>query len=200
MLSTAGLALWAVAVGVGLVQLWAYENGPGTPAAAPAHWPAGGVLPEPRDRPALVVLMHPQCSCSQATVAELARLHARVGRGIDTYVLMLAPIGVASEWVDSSLRQKAAAIRGVSVVDDGDGTEARRFGAMTSGQALLYDATGRLRFSGGITGSRGHEGDNAGRDAIESLVRQQNASISSTLVFGCSLFAPADLGGTKDMP
>ena len=38
----------------------------------------------------------------------------------------------------------------------------QRFGAETSGQTLLYDRDGRLLFSGGTTGSRGHDGDNAG--------------------------------------
>jgi hypothetical protein len=46
-------------------------------------------------------------------------------------------------------------------------------------------------FSGGITASRGHEGDNAGRAAIEQLVRHERADRLSTWVFGCALFAPA---------
>ena len=33
--------------------------------------------------------------------------------------------------------------------------------AWTSGETMLYDASGRLVFAGGITGSRGHGGDNA---------------------------------------
>ena len=49
---------------------------------------------------------------------------------------------------------------------DDDGAEARRFGAETSGQTLLYDARGALAFSGGITGARGHAGDNAGRASL----------------------------------
>jgi len=34
--------------------------------------------------------------------------------------------------------------------------EARRFVGADVGQTVLYDADGRLRFAGGITGSRGH--------------------------------------------
>ena len=192
-LYAAGLGVWVAAVAAGLVQLWAYENAPGAAALAPADWPADSTLPRPR-RATLVVLMHPQCSCSQATAAELARLHAGGGAGLDTYVLMLAPVGAARAWVDSPLRRTAAAIRGVTVVDDDNGVEARRFGAMTSGQALLYDAHGHLQFSGGITGSRGHQGDNAGRSAIERLVRGQPADSFTTLVFGCPLFGPAAAG------
>jgi hypothetical protein len=38
---------------------------------------------------------------------------------------------------------------------DAEGVEMHRFGALTSGQTLVYDAAGRLLFSGGITASRG---------------------------------------------
>ena len=182
-----GLLLWTIGVGVGLTQLWAYENGPGIAAVAPDGWPAASRLPRPEGRAALVVLLHPQCSCSQATIAELARLHARVGTALDTYVLVFSPASADAGWVQSSLWKKAAAIDGVLVIADPDGAEARRFGSVTSGQTLLYDRGGRLRFSGGITGSRGHEGDNAGRSAIERLVTDERAEHASTFVFGCSL-------------
>jgi hypothetical protein len=65
--------------------------------------------------------------------------------------------------------------------------EAGRFGAETSGHTLLYGADGRLLFSGGITASRGHAGENAGESAIIALVNHQTPLRSQTLVFGCSL-------------
>ena len=55
---------------------------------------------------------------------------------------------------------------------DDDGAEARRFGAETSGQTLLYDEHGALLFSGGITGARGHAGDNAGRASLVALLNR----------------------------
>ena len=73
---------------------------------------------------------------------------------------------------------------------DGDGQEARLFHAVTSGQTVLYDSQGRLLFSGGITASRGHSGDNAGRSAIVSLVNAEVPDRTETLVFGCPLFSP----------
>jgi hypothetical protein len=42
-------------------------------------------------------------------------------------------------------------------------------------------------FKGGITSSRGHSGDNLGRDAVIDLVTSGVASASSAPVFGCSL-------------
>jgi hypothetical protein len=107
---------------------------------------------------------------------------------------------VRLDWRTSPLWQKVAALDGITVIEDRDGLEAARFGARTSGQALLYDGSGRLVFSGGMTASRGHEGDNAGRTAIERLVRHERADRSSTLVFGCGLFAPAASGDEEDTP
>src|SRR5436190_6315 len=87
------------------------------------------------------------------------------------------------------LTRPKVAIPGVTVRADVDGEAARRFGAATSGQALLYTADGRLLFSGGITESRGHEGDNAGRSAIAALVLgAEPTKLATSPVYGCPLF------------
>lgn len=91
------------------------------------------------------------------------------------------------EWVKTDLWHAAAAIPGVQVNVDHEGEEARLFQAVTSGQTLLYDSEGGLVFQGGITLSRGHAGDNPGRDAIESLLKQKIPSATSPPVFGCAL-------------
>jgi hypothetical protein len=52
---------------------------------------------------------------------------------------------------------------------------------------ILYDAAGRLRFSGGITAARGHAGDNLGRSAIVELLEGDSPTATATPVFGCSL-------------
>ena len=105
-------------------------------------------------------------------------------------MLMLSPSS-RRDWAESPLWKRAATIRGITVVADKDGRAAASFGALTSGQAVLYDESAQLVFSGGLTASRGHEGDNAGRTAIEQLVRSGRADRSSTFVFGCALFAHA---------
>ncbi len=133
------------------------------------------------------MLLHPQCVCSEATVAELGRLVARTQNAADIHLLFLNPSGVSDDWTHAELWRTASKIPGVHVVQDDGGVEARRFGAATSGQTLLYDKGGRLRFSGGITASRGHEGDNAGRTAVESILLKDSGR-SSTPTFGCALF------------
>ena len=76
---------------------------------------------------------------------------------------------------------------GQTCLDEG-GVEASRFGAATSGQAILYDGDGRLVFSGGITAARGHFGDNAGSQALARLLIDGMPSRPHTPVFGCALF------------
>tara|TARA_R110002073_G_scaffold191599_1_gene350341 strand:+ start:299 stop:700 length:402 start_codon:yes stop_codon:yes gene_type:complete len=90
-------------------------------------------------------------------------------------------------WTDTDLWGRANAIPCVRVTRDPHRREAALFGAVTSGQVVFYDADQRLQFRGGVTGSRGHAGDNAGRSALIDLLRGRAPAIVTTPVFGCSL-------------
>ncbi len=184
-------ALWSFAIGYGLYGLWAYEAAPSPAAAAPVRWPADSSLHHVAGRATLVVLAHPKCPCTRASIGELAELMARCKDRLTAYVLFIKPDGVAQEWEKTDLWRSAAAIPGVQVFCDQEGIEARRFGAASSGQTLLYDGYGRMVFAGGITAARGHYGDNHGVDAIVSLVNGASVDRHNTLVFGCPLFADA---------
>jgi hypothetical protein len=75
---------------------------------------------------------------------------------------------------------------------DPSGRVATLFGAVTSGHVILTGARGEVRFSGGVTPSRGHQGTCEG---MESLARQV-ASIEKVVeqaavghaVYGCPMF------------
>jgi hypothetical protein len=103
-------------------------------------------------------------------------------------------------WERTDLWDSAAAIPGVHVMSDERGAQARVFGALVSGQTMLYDATGSLLFSGGITGARGHEGDNPSRTALTSMLVGQLTDPIRTPVFGCYLQAEADLAPNLPPP
>ena len=184
----AACAVWVSLIAVGLGLLWAYENRPGPTTTPPAQWPSDSRIHFATDRATLVIMAHPHCPCSRASIGELARLMAQAQGRVTAYALFLKPEGAYDDWEKTDLWQSAASIPGVNVVDDDGGAEARRFHAMTSGQTLLYDAEGRLLFSGGITGSRGHSGDNAGRSAVVSLLDTGEAEAAETFAFGCPLF------------
>jgi hypothetical protein len=178
---------WTVAITFGLRTLLAYESTPGTTRAVPGQWPSTSQIERLRDRPTLVMLAHPRCPCTRASVAELAQLMAHLQGKVDAYVLFLKPRQSGTDWDDTELRRSAAAIPRVTVLSDADGVEARRFGAETSGHTLLFDLNGRLVFSGGITEFRGHLGDNTGVRALESLVNGHVPARAATPVFGCAL-------------
>jgi hypothetical protein len=135
-----------------------------------------------------VFLAHPQCTCTRASLDELTRVLARAPRPPKTYVLFLKPAESEAGWEQTDLWRAAAALPNVTLLRDDAGIEARRFGVMTSGQTLLYDRRGLLVFSGGITGSRGHGGMNAGEATLVDLLTRGTADRHASNVFGCPLF------------
>lgn len=189
--------LWLVAVATGLGVLTSYQARAGVAATPSRDWPTVSRLHLASDRATLVMLAHPQCPCTRASVAELNTLLSRVPGKVSAYVLFMKPQKFASDWEKTALWRSAAAIPGVHVITDEDGREAQHFGAATSGQTELFDASGHLLFSGGITPGRGHEGENAGSDAIVSLLNTGKAAYHKTPVFGCALLPAHAQGGAN---
>lgn len=183
------VALWVLVVGAGTFFLWGYENTPGVKAnSTPSAFPAESAIPKDAARPTLLMFAHPHCPCTRASIAELSRLMTTARGRVAAHLLFIKHEGAGAGWVESDLWAGAAAIPGVRVAADEGGREAARFGAGTSGLTLLYGADGRLLFSGGVTAARGHEGDNAGRDALAALLTGDAGGASETPVFGCQLF------------
>ena len=187
----AATILWAAAVATGMAILIDYATAPGAHGSSPSGWPGPSRVPPPAGRPVLLMIAHPHCPCTRASLSELARLLARCPDCADVFVLMARPAGVPEDWPMTDLWRAAAGIPGVRVLVDEDGAESRLFDARVSGHTLLYDARGRLAFSGGITGARGHQGDNAGSAAVAAILEHHPARDHDAPVFGCALGAPA---------
>lgn len=185
----AACVVWASVTATGLSVLWRYENAPGPAAIPPTDWPSESRIQRASERATLIMLAHPHCPCTRASIEELNKLMAQAQGHVTAYVLFLKPTGSTADWEKTDLWQSAARIPGVNVVADDSGNEARRFHAVTSGQTALYDSNGHLLFSGGITSARGHSGDNAGRSAIVSLLNTRDAEVAETAVFGCPLYS-----------
>jgi hypothetical protein len=111
--------------------------------------------------------------------------------------LFFQPRSADKEWAQTDLWRSAAEIAGVTCLADVDGIEQQRFGARTSGEVFLYDTSGQLLFHGGITASRGHAGDNAGRDALEEMLLRHERFLAETPIFGCELQAKCVLPDSK---
>jgi hypothetical protein len=176
--------LWMLAVGLGMTRLLEYENTAAPTGVVASYWPETSSLTRRAGRATLVMLAHPRCPCTRATLGELEIIAAQTQGLLDLHVVFLQ-----SKAFDyrSDLWRTAVDLPGANVRVDPDGVEIGRFGALASGHVLLYDAAGQLAFSGGITSSRGHSGANAGRDAVITLARQGRAEVLNTPVFGCAL-------------
>lgn len=179
--------IWIAATACGLGFLLRYESTPGLVGVVGASWPANSSIQRSGPNSTLVMLAHPHCPCTRASIGELAQIIANTQGKLTAYVLFTKPAGAGTDWDDTELRRSAAAIPGVTVVTDNEGSEARRFGAETSGHTLLFDSNGALLFSGGITASRGHAGRNAGESAIIAAVNGERSDRGRTPIFGCSL-------------
>jgi hypothetical protein len=189
--------VWAFATAFGFRELMLHENSPGQPSEASAAWPLASGIARSTFRATLVMIVHPQCSCTSAALGELALIKAQAPDRADVHVLFFKPAAFSKDFVQNDLWRAAARIPGVDVRIDDDGNQARLFHATTSGAVLLYDRDGRLIFEGGITASRSHSGDNAGRSAVVALLNGGRPARNRTFVFGCSILDSRKPGDTS---
>jgi hypothetical protein len=181
------MLLWSGVVGAGYFALSKYASAPGRAGESPGQWPEASSLARSGRGFTLLMFAHPKCPCTRASIGELARILAECQDRLQAYVLFYKPRATGPEWERTDLWHAAEMIPGVRAVADVDLREARRFGAETSGDVLVYDAAGQLRFHGGITAARGHSGDSLGHSAIVTLARTGQSDLEGTPVLGCLL-------------
>ena len=172
---------------VGSLILAREEFTPVKAAPPTTLFPRSSAIQLVSDKPTLVFFAHPQCPCTKASLHELVGLLAETQNKVSVIVVFTIPDGVLAGWELGDLWNSATRLPGIRVIRDQGGREAHRFDVTGSGHALLYAPSGKLLFSGGITASRGHEGDNAGRSAVVSFILDGHAPVNHTPVFGCSL-------------
>jgi len=185
-----GILAWVAGVAWGLQKIETYSSTPGIAAEAPAKWPGSALVTPRPGRSTLVMFIHPQCSCTRASLEELKTILQRTHGAVSAWVVVLKPGDMNDAWSDSGTSKTARSLSGVTVVMDDNGTEADRFGALTSGHTVLYSSAGTLEFSGGITAARGHVGENSGEQSVLSLVATGKSDSSSHEVYGCGLHDP----------
>jgi len=187
---------WLSLVGLCFVLLYYYEGIPGAALAPSGAWPEKTRVAYEPGRPHLVMAIHPRCPCTRATLRELERIIARTDGKLEVRLLFWVPPGALAGWEETDLWKMARALPNVKTLRDPAGTEAKMFGARTSGHTVLYDLHGRAVFTGGITPARGHEGVTRGGAAIITHILTGQTLYERTQVFGCS-FGPPVLGGVQ---
>jgi hypothetical protein len=183
---TLAAILWAATVAAAYRAIRQFESTPGPAAIAPVSWPARSAIEPRRGEWTLVMLVHPHCSCSRASIKELEAVLEKAPRSVQPYVLVYRPHEYAAGWERTDVYTSATRLRRARVIIDEDGREARLFGGFTSGQTFLYDGYGKLRFEGGITSLRGHAGLNSGRAGVIRIASTQSGT-GTHPVFGCAI-------------
>lgn len=186
-------ALWLGALIFGFYQLSQYEYTSSRALQATASWPTESSLTLSSKGSTLLVFLHPHCPCSQATLSELERQQRYWPKSLHlTFVFIQSP-KQSREWVQGALWDRAGRFAKSQRRIDRNGREAFLFGASNSGEAHLFDSSGRSLFVGGVTSSRGHEGVSLpGRDLL-ARIENEIATPCEHPVFGCELFASQDL-------
>ena len=179
--------LWLGIVITGFTLLMREEFTPVPSTSITSQFPPSSGLLLSDKKPTLVLFLHPHCPCSCATLHELEQLLGQTQDKLVVRIVFTIPPGTPPDWEKGDLLTAADAIPGTSVVRDENAAATRQFGVTGSGHALLYSPDGHLLFSGGITGSRGEEGENPGEMAIVNFVLHGHSNVTRTPVFGCML-------------
>lgn len=182
-----GGIFWAIVVGAGFLCLMQYENTPGKTISMNSLWPRESKVRPNQYKPTLLMFVHPQCPCSKASIAELSELLQWFPNQVKTYILFYQPSDFPVDWDKTALWASAQQIPGVTLLEDWDGQEAKRFRATISGQVLFYNSRQELQFSGGITPARGQMGYSEGQAALKRLISKESLPQLKTPVFGCPI-------------
>lgn len=181
------VVVWGGVVLGGLVWLVDYHTRPGDLGVPPARWPRSSALKRSANHPALVVFLHPRCPCSRATLSNLRTVVRETERAAGTTVVFTGPSAEDCRSPRWPLLEAAKSIPGVTIHIDHDRSEASRFGARTSGIAMLFDRAGTLQFVGGLTAARAHFGPARGMNDVKAIAQGQTCAFSSASVYGCPL-------------
>ncbi len=182
-ISAIGL-LWLSTLAWGVLRLMDYEYTPGQVRSSPHWWPAESALQPDVQRGTVVLFCHPNCGCTRTTIEKL-RASMELCPTPPSLRVVLTSVQEPGEV--SANRSLVEEIAGAQVWIDAAGNEVRRFRAMTSGTVLFYDATGTLRFSGGLTQGRGKQAFNSYEEAFQRAVISPRYPLVIAPVFGCSL-------------
>jgi hypothetical protein len=181
----AATALWmsCIAAGFGTLQQYSAKAGAAHPPRNLEQFLAAHRQP---GRPLLVMAVHPRCSCSEASLAEFGDLLARSRGACDALLLQYHPEQAGSDWPADASPRRLGGVP-VNVLLDRGGNIASALGAATSGHVVFADSHGALRYSGGLTASRGHRGRTPAQDAILGVLAGSKPALSFAPVYGCVL-------------
>lgn len=185
---TAFLCFWFLTIFTAFASLISYSDRPGSSGSPESTWPENSKISLEKEKSTIVIALHAGCPCSKATLSEYEKVSSRVNDSVTTYALLFVPRNHVELWESNPFKERLERIPGVNIIQDTDGELAHAFGIETSGHVLLYAPDGNLKFSGGITDGRAHEGTSYSETYLENLIDQKENKRRDFHVFGCHLF------------
>ena len=188
---------WTLLLAAGAGALSRYEFKGSAVMGLTDHWPDNPVIQLDSEHPTLVMFLHPRCPCSAASIAQLDRVVRRYPGRFRTWVLIVRPEGVPKAWEEGTNAEAARRLPDSTMLLDPAGSLARQFGALYSGTVQAFDHQGNRLFAGGITASRGHEGESLGSLSLQDIGAGRVPGAASMPVFGCPLMGVKQRQGAQ---
>lgn len=165
--------LWALGVGGTMAAAMRYEATPGKAGIASDHARAGREV---------VMVVHPECPCTAASVQAFQRLLDEAKVPVRARLLIVAYGKPDHDIAREKYAQAVPGARPAWIKAD----EAKvRYGALTSGHTVGY-LDGKPVFSGGLTSGRGVESPSGSQWQLREFLEGKPIH-SATPVFGCAL-------------
>ena len=181
-----------------------YENGPGLAASAGPLWPENTALVRATDRPTLVLLAHPQCTCTRASLDRARRSCSRARRHAAEDLRPLPEArGFADGWEQTDLWRRGRGPARRHRRARRRRREGRAVRRRDVGPDLLYDARGALRLQ-----RRHHRRARATPATTPDAARRSIALLNgtgdagdarATSVFGCSALRSTGRARTRTL-
>jgi hypothetical protein len=108
-------------------------------------WPQTSALPRAEGKSTVLMFVYPSDARSEAKIAELAATLATVKNRPFVAVVHVADTQPTALWDTSGKLLQSARL-----LDKG-GVEAKRFGAVSTGHTVVYDAAGQLQYTGSVS-------------------------------------------------
>ena len=192
--ASVAIAAWALLILSGEIYLWRFQLTAGATGETLKQWPEKSSIRRQDGLFTLLLFLHPKCPCSRASFDAATQVAAGAQGKLNLCLVFVKPAGSDKDWEKTDLWKQGKATSGCTVFTDEGGSESQNFGAKTSGHVLLYDPAGQLRFSGGLTSSRGQPGPSAGLQAVVQLLNGGSVEDIHRPVFGCPLLDSASPG------